>query len=104
NKNVKYGDIHKEREREYSTYSFEIADVDMLFVIFDKFEKEAEKILEKELIYPAYDYILKLSHIFNLLDSRKAISVSERVRYIQRVRKLANKCATLYIEKGKGII
>ncbi|MCM8772440.1 MAG: glycine--tRNA ligase subunit alpha [candidate division WOR-3 bacterium] len=104
NKTVKYGDIYKEREREYSIYSFEVADINLLFEIFDKFEKEAERLLEIELIYPAYDYILKLSHIFNLLDSRKAISVSERVRYIQRVRKLANKCALLYIEKGKGII
>jgi glycyl-tRNA synthetase alpha chain len=104
NKDVKFGEIQKEREREYSIYSFEIADTDLLFEIFDRFEKEAEKILNKELIYPAYDYILKLSHIFNLLDARKAISVSERVRYIQRVRKLANRCALLYIEKGKGII
>ncbi|HOK55705.1 MAG TPA: glycine--tRNA ligase subunit alpha [bacterium] len=104
NKDVKFGDIQKEREREYSVYSFENADVNLLFEIFEKFEKEAEKILNRELIYPAYDYILKLSHIFNLLDSRKAISVSERVRYIQRVRKLANRCALLYIEKGKGII
>lgn len=102
--NVKYGDIHKEREREYSVYGFEIADTNLLFEIFDKFEKEAENILNKGLIYPAYDYILKLSHIFNLLDARKAISVSERVRYIGRVRKLANRCATIYIEKRKGII
>ena len=104
NKEVKYGDIHKEREREYSIYAFEIADTDLLFEVFEKFEKEAEKILEKKLIYPAYDYVLKLSHIFNLLDSRKAISVSERVRYIQKVRKLANRCALLYLKEGKGII
>jgi glycyl-tRNA synthetase alpha chain len=101
---VKFGDIQKEREREYSIYSFEIADTSLLFEIFDKFEKEAERILNEDLIYPAYDYVLKLSHIFNLLDARKAISISERVRYIQRVRKLANRCASLYLEKGKGII
>ncbi|MCM8785840.1 MAG: glycine--tRNA ligase subunit alpha [Candidatus Omnitrophica bacterium] len=104
NKDVKFGDIHKEREREYSIYSFELSDTNFLFDIFDKFEKECENILNKEIIYPAYDYILKLSHIFNLLDSKKAISVNERVRYIQRVRKLANRCALLYLEKGRGII
>jgi glycyl-tRNA synthetase alpha chain len=104
NDEVKFGDIQKEREREYSIYSFEIADTSLLFEIFDKFEKEAERILNEDLIYPTYDYVLKLSHIFNLLDARKAISISERVRYIQRVRKLANRCASLYLEKGKGII
>lgn len=104
NKDVKFGEIHKEREREYSLYSFELSDTDFLFNIFEKFEKECENILNKEIIYPAYDYILKLSHIFNLLDSKKAISVNERVRYIQRVRKLANRCALLYLEKGKSII
>ncbi|MCD6408012.1 glycine--tRNA ligase subunit alpha [bacterium] len=104
NKEISYGDIFREREREYSIYSFEKADISLLFEIFDRFEKESERILNEGLIYPAYDYILKLSHIFNLLDARKAISVSERVRYIGRVRKLARKCAELYLEKGKGII
>ena len=104
NKEISYGEIFREREREYSIYSFEKADVSLLFEIFDRFEKESERILNEGLVYPAYDYILKLSHIFNLLDARKAISVSERVRYIGRVRKLARKCAELYLEKGKGII
>lgn len=104
NGEIYYGQIFREREREYSIYSFEKADTSLLFEIFDKFEKECERILNEGLIYPSYDYILKLSHIFNLLDARKAISVSERVRYIGRVRKLARRCAELYLEKGKGII
>jgi len=102
--NVKFKDIQKPREKDYSTYSFEIADTSLMFELFDKFENEIERILEKGVLYPAYDYVLKLSHIFNILDSRKAISVSERVRYIQRVRNLAKKCAQLYLNRGEGII
>ena len=103
NRDVLYGEIHKDREKDYSTYSFDKADVSLLFEMFDRFEKEAEKILEKDILYPAYDYVLKLSHLFNLLDARKAISVSERVRYIKRVRKLARACAELYLRR-KGSI
>jgi len=102
--NVKFKDIQKPREKDYSTYSFEIADTSLMFELFDKFENEIERILEKGVLYPAYDYVLKLSHIFNILDSRKAISVSERVRYIQRVRNLAKKCAQLYLNRREGII
>jgi len=101
---VKFKDIQKPREKDYSTYSFEIADTSLMFELFDKFENEIERILEKGVLYPAYDYVLKLSHIFNILDSRKAISVSERVRYIQRVRNLAKKCAQLYLNRREGII
>jgi len=101
---IKFGDIQKAREKDYSIYSFEIADTEFMFKLFDMIEKEIEKVLEKNVLYPAYDYVLKLSHIFNILDARKAISVSERVRYIQRVRKYARKCAQLYIERGEGII
>jgi len=102
--NVKFKDIQKPREKDYSTYSFEIADTSLMFELFDKFENEIKRILEKGVLYPAYDYVLKLSHIFNILDSRKAISVSERVRYIQRVRNLAKKCAQLYLNRREGII
>ena len=98
-KNVIYKDIQKEKERQYSIYNFEKADTNFLFEIFDRFEKEGEKILKEELFYPGYDYVLKLSHIFNLLDARKAISVSERVRFIGRIRRLARKCAELYLKK-----
>jgi glycyl-tRNA synthetase alpha chain len=103
-KNITYGDIQKEREKDYSKYSFDIADTDFLFETFEKSEREAEKILDNKVLYPAYDYVLKLSHIFNLLDARNAISVSERVRYIGRVRKLARRCAELYLQRGRGII
>ena len=101
NRDILYGEIQKERERDYSTYSFDKADTSLLFEMFDRFEKEAEKILEEDILYPAYDYVLKLSHLFNLLDARKAISVSERVRYIGRVRKLARACAELYLRRKK---
>lgn len=104
NKQVKYEEIQKEKERQYSIYSFDMADTSLLFDTFTKFEKEAERILEKNLFYPAYDYVLKLSHLFNLIDARKAISVSERVRFIARIRRLARKCAELYVNEEKSIM
>ncbi len=104
NKDVTYERMSRDREKDYSAYSFDRADVSLLFEIFDRFEGEAEKLIDGEVLYPAYDYVLKLSHIFNLLDARKAISVTERVRYIGRVRKLARLCARLYLKREKGII
>ncbi len=101
NDRVTYGQIQKDREKDYSVYSFDRADISLLFESFDRFEAEAIKILEEGILYPAYDYVLKLSHIFNLLDARKAISVSERVRYIGRVRKIARICAELYLKRKK---
>src|SRR3990167_8890963 len=96
---VKYGYIHRQTEVEFSKYNFEEADVEMLFSCFNMFEKEAINLLEKGLILPAYDYCLKTSHFFNLLDARKAISVAERTGYIGRVRNLARRCAEGYCEK-----
>lgn len=104
NRDVLYGDIQRERERDYSVYCFDKADVSLLFEVFDRFEREADKLLKEEVLYPAYDYVLKLSHFFNLLDARKAISVSERVRFIGRVRKLARMCAELYLKRKGNII
>jgi len=104
NEHITYGEMQKERERDYSVYGFDRADTLMLFDLFEGFEKEAERILGEDVLYPAYDYVLKLSHIFNLLDARKAISVSERVRYIGRVRKLARICAELYLGRKNVII
>lgn len=101
---VSFGRIQKEREREYSAYAFDTADTDLLFGTFDRFEAEAARTLDAGLLHPAYDYVLRLSHLFNLLDARKAISVSERVRFIGRVRKLARRCAELYVSAGTGII
>ena len=98
NENIKYGDIHLQTEIQFSRYNFEEADVDMLFKLFDMYEAEALRLLEKDLVLPAYDYTLKCSHTFNLLDARGAISVTERMGYILRVRKLANMCASTYLK------
>ena len=97
--NVKYGDIYYDNEVEQSKYNFEIADTDFLLNQFDQFEEEAKNIIENDLALPAYDYTLKCSHIFNLLDARGAVSVSERANYIKRVRKLAHMCAETYLDK-----
>jgi glycyl-tRNA synthetase alpha chain len=98
-KGMKYGDIHHKGEVEFSRYNFEEADVEMLFRLFVMYEKEAKALVEKGLILPAYDYTLKTSHIFNLLDARGAISVTERVGYILRVRTLARLCAEGYLKQ-----
>lgn len=93
---VNYGDVHKQNEIEQSHYNFEIADTDMLFKLFAMYEKEAGRILDAGFVLPAYDYVLKSSHTFNLLDARNAISVTERTGYISRVRALACRCAEAY--------
>ena len=100
---ILYGDVHKQSEFEFSTYNFEVADVGMLLDLFKVYEKEANNVLEKGLPLPAYDYTLKCSHTFNLLDARKAISVNERVTYIQRVRRLAKACAEGYLAKREEL-
>lgn len=97
---VKYGDIHHRTEVEFSKYNFEEADVGMLFSLFKMYENESLSLIAKGLILPAYDYCLKTSHIFNLLDARKAISVSERTGYIARVRNLAKRCAEGYLSQA----
>jgi glycyl-tRNA synthetase alpha chain len=96
---VKYGDVHHRGEVEFSRYNFDEADVEMLFRLFEMYEKEAKRMVEKGLILPAYDYCLKTSHTFNLLDARGAISVTERVGYILRVRTLARLCAEGYLKQ-----
>jgi len=95
---VTYGDVHKRGEVEFSTYNFEEADTNMLFGLFDTYEKEALRLLDKSLVLPAYDYTLKCSHTFNLLDARGAISVAERTRFIGRVRQLARRSAEGYLK------
>lgn len=94
---INYGEIFHRAEVEHSTYCFEEADTDMLFSLFTTYEKEARRLLEKWLILPGYDYVLKCSHAFNLLDARGAISVAERTAYIGRVRNLARLCAQNYL-------
>ncbi len=96
---ITYGDIHHVGEVEHSKYNFELADVKALFSFFEMAEKEAQNALASELVLPAYDQVLKCSHFFNLLDARGALSVTERTRYIGRVRKLARKCAFGHIKK-----
>lgn len=94
---ITYGDIHFQDEVQFSKYNFEEADKDFLFSIFEKYEKECQRLLEKNLVLPAYDYVLKCSHTFNLLDARGLLSVNERTSYIFRVRTLAQKVAEQYL-------
>lgn len=100
---VTYGDVFHTNEVEQSRYSFDIADIDLLFDLFDKYEKEAKRVILTGNIRPAYDYVLKCSHTFNLLDARGAISVSERTNYISRVRALARLCAAAYVEQREKL-
>jgi glycyl-tRNA synthetase alpha chain len=98
---VSYGEIFHRAEVEFSTFNFEEANVDALIGFFDTYESEAHKLVAKGLILPAYDYCLKCSHTFNLLDARKAISVAERTRYIGRIRNIARQVAMGYTEQRK---
>ena len=96
---VRYGDVHHQSEVEFSHYNFHQADVDMLFKLFDMYEAESQRLIDEDLVLPAYDYCLKCSHTFNLLDARGAISVTERTGYIGRVRNLARGCSEKYINQ-----
>ncbi len=93
---VTYGDVFHQNEVEMSTYNFEHADVDALFAAFDNCERESQKLIEAGLPLPAYEMVLKASHLFNLLDARHAISVTERARFIGRVRSLSRAVAEAY--------
>ncbi len=93
---VRYGDVFHQNEVEMSTYNFEHANVDRLFELFEGYEQEALRLIELALPLPAYEHILKASHTFNLLDARRAISVTERQRYILRIRTLATRVAAAY--------
>ncbi|QIB26298.1 glycine--tRNA ligase subunit alpha [Caloranaerobacter azorensis] len=100
---VKYGEIFKQAEYEHSVYSFEEADINVLLNLFNTYEEQAKKLIEKGLVLPAYDFVLKCSHTFNVLDARGAISVAERTSYIGRVRNLAKLIAAKYIKKRKEL-
>jgi glycyl-tRNA synthetase alpha chain len=95
---VTYGDVYHQNEVEMSAYNFEFANTDRLFAHFDDYEKECQKLLDAGLPLPAYELVLKASHTFNLLDARNAIGVTERQRYILRVRTLAKEVAQLYYQ------
>lgn len=103
NANLTYGDIYHRQEVEQSTYNFELADVDFLLQSFDQYEREAQRIIEKSLVLPAYEYCLKCSHTFNLLDARGAISVTERTGYIARIRSLARACAEAFLKQREHL-
>ncbi|MEN6348355.1 MAG: glycine--tRNA ligase subunit alpha [Syntrophomonas sp.] len=100
---ISYADVHHQAEVDYSHYNFEIADVASLTTMFNLCEKEAVNVAAKHLVQPAYDYVLKCSHLFNLLDARGAISVTERTGYIGRVRNLARMVAAEYLEQRKRL-
>ena len=95
---IKYHDIHHRTEYEFSKYNFEVANIDMLKDFFKKSKEECMSLIKNNLPLPAYDYCLKCSHIFNLLDARGSISVTERARYILEIRELAKESASLYLK------
>lgn len=98
-----YGDVFHQPEVEHSTYTFEVSDVSMLFGLFNTYEAEARRAMDRHLVFPAYDYVLKCSHTFNLLDARGAISVTERTGFITRVRNLARQVAATYVEEREKL-
>jgi glycyl-tRNA synthetase alpha chain len=102
---VTYGDVHHRSEVEGSTYNFDLADKSMLIKLFDMFEAEANKLMDHDepLVLPGYEYCLKCSHVFNILDARGAISVAERTAYIHRVRNLARKAAVAYVNQREAM-
>lgn len=102
NEELSYGDIYLQNEREQSAYNFEHSNPDRLFKLFDLYYAEAESCIEHELVFPSYDYVLKSSHCFNLLDARGVISKDERTNFILRIRRLAEKVAHLYVAQREA--
>ena len=100
---VTYGDVFHQNEFEQSSYAFDLSDENLLFELFEKYEAEAIRVIKLGYVHPAYDYVLKCSHTFNLLDARGAISVSERTAFIGRVRKLARMCAEVYLKQREKL-
>ena len=101
NDTVKYGEIFLQNEVEMSKYNFEVSSADALYKMFDLYQNEVDNCINAELVLPAYDYVLKCSHTFNLLDARGVISKDERNLFIGRIRTMATKVAKLYVEKRK---
>jgi len=100
---VTYGEVFRQNEVDYSAYNFEVADTASLFTRFDMYEQEAKAVIARGLVQPAYDYMLKCSHAFNLLEARGAISGTERTGYITRVRNIARQIAQTYIEQRRNL-
>jgi glycyl-tRNA synthetase alpha chain len=103
NESIRYGDVHHQQEVEQSTYNFEVADIGMLQEFFNRYEAESKKSAEAGIVLSAYEYCLKCSHTFNLLDARGAISVTERTGYIARIRGLARICAEKYLAQREEL-
>ena len=103
NKDLKYGEIYLQNEIEQSKYNFEYSSAERLFKMFDLFQAEVEACIEAKIVLPAYDYVLKCSHTFNLLDARGVISRDERINYINRVRRMAAMVAKLYVEQRQEL-
>ena len=99
NQDVTYGDVHHKSEVEWSVHNFEAADVPLQLRLFEEYERESARLIENGLVLPAYDYCLKCSHTFNILDSRGAIGVTERTHFIGRVRALARRVAETYLKQ-----
>jgi glycyl-tRNA synthetase alpha chain len=100
---VSWGEMNLQAEQEFSAFHFEQSNSEMYFKMFADFEREAARLIAAGLVLPAYDYAVKLSHVFNLLDARGAISVTERTTYIGRIRTLARKIALAYIAKREAL-
>lgn len=103
NDQLTYGDVFLQSEIENSTYNFEASDPETLFSLFKLYEQEAERLMQAKLVVPAYEQVLKCSHTFNLLDARGVISVTERTRYIARIRNLARQIAQLYLKQREEL-
>ena len=103
NDNINYGDIFLQSEVEQCTYNFEASDADLLFKLFSLYEQEAKQLIDRGLVFPGLDYVIKCSHSFNLLDARGVIAVAERTRYIGRIRNLAREVANLYLQQRERL-
>jgi len=103
NDTITYGQVHFQQEVEQSKYNFEYADISLLHTLFTQYENEAMRLIEIPLVLPSYEYCLKCSHTFNLLEARGAISITERTGYITRIRNLARKCAEAYITQRENL-
>ena len=98
NEGITYRDVFHQSEKEFSAYNFEHANTDNLFKMFEMFESEAKSLVEKKISLPAYDHCLKASHIFNILDARRAISVAQRAEYIGKIREITKSAAAIWID------
>ncbi len=103
NDTITYADIFLQSEIEQSTYNFEASNPELLFTLFDLYQQEAEQLISRELVMPSLDYVLKCSHTFNMLDARGVISVTERTRYIGKVRGMARQVAHLYLAQREKL-